>query len=142
MTVTVRELSKGEFPLVEALWLHYHEQKTDQITDRIIGAFIDGQLSAVARCRRHPDGLEVDGVYAAEEHRGEGLGRLVMEELLRIFGDQVLYLHSTLVLVRFYSSLGFVAIPEHDLPPTIKERLAFCLGEMKGCGVTPMQRDP
>jgi len=142
VTVIVRELSVDEFPLVEALWVHYHGQKTDRTTDRIIGAFVDEDLAAVARCRRHPDGLEVDGVYASEEHRGEGLARMVMEELLRTFGDQVLYLHSTLVLVRFYGSLGFVAIPEDELPPTIKERLAFCFGEMKGCGVAPMRRIP
>jgi len=129
VTVIVRELSVDEFVLVETLWLHYHGQKTDKTTDRIVGAFVDEKLAAVARCRHHPDGLEVDGVYAAEEHRGEGLARLVMEELLRLLGDQVLYLHSTLVLVRFYSSLGFVTIPEDGLPPTIKERLAFCLGE-------------
>lgn len=142
VTVTVRELSTDEFLLVEALWVHYHGQKTDRTTDRIVGAFVDKELAAVARCRRHPDGLEVDGVYASEKHRGEGLARLVMEELLSIVGDRVLFLHSTLVLTRFYGSLGFVAIPEHELPPTIKERLAFCLGEMKGCGVAPMRRDP
>lgn len=142
VTVTVRELSTDEFSLVETLWVHYHGQKTDRTTDRIVGAFVDKELAAVARCRRHPDGLEVDGVYASEEHRGEGLARLVMEELLSIVGDQVLFLHSTLVLIRFYGSLGFVAIPEQELPPTIKERLAFCLGEMKGCGVAPMRRNP
>lgn len=142
VTVTVRELSTDEFSLVETLWVHYHGQKTDRTTDRIVGAFVDKELAAVARCRRHPDGLEVDGVYASEEHRGEGLARLVMEELLSIVGDQVLFLHSTLVLIRFYGSLGFVAIPEQELPPTIKERLAFCLGEMKGCGIAPMRRNP
>lgn len=142
MTVIVRELSVDEFVLVETLWLHYHGQKTDKTTDRIVGAFVDEKLAAVARCRHHPDGLEVDGIYAAEELRGEGLARLVMEELLRVFGDRVLFLHSTLILVRFYGSLGFVAIPEQELPPTIKERLAFCFGEMKGCGVVPMRRNP
>jgi GNAT superfamily N-acetyltransferase len=142
VTVTVRELSTDEFPLVEALWVHYHGQKTDRTIDRIVGAFVDGDLAAVARCRRHPDGLEVDGVFASEEHRGQGLARLVMEKLLSIVGDHLLYLHSTLVLTRFYGSLGFVTIPESDLPPTIKERLAFCFGEMKGCGVAPMRRNP
>jgi N-acetylglutamate synthase-like GNAT family acetyltransferase len=36
-----------------------------------------------------------------------------------------MFLHATLDLIAFYRTFGFVPIPERDLPPTIKERLAF-----------------
>jgi len=36
--------------------------------------------------------------------------------------------------------VGFSPIPEDQLPPTIKERFSFCLGNMKGCNISPMVR--
>jgi hypothetical protein len=63
LNVSARELAKSEFALAEAVWMTYHQQKADPETDRIFGVFVEGELAAVARCRRHPDGLEVDGVF-------------------------------------------------------------------------------
>lgn len=51
-------------------------------------------------------------------------------------------MHATLELVEFYSSLGFVPIPEDELPPTIKERFAFALGNLEGANACPMRRAP
>lgn len=94
------------------------------------------------RVRRHADGLEVDGVFVLDEFRGQGIARKLLEQLLGVLGKQVLWMHSTLELVPFYSSLGWRPVAEDELPPTIKERLVFCMGEMKGCGVSPMVRLP
>lgn len=82
------------------------------------------------------------GVYVLESFRGQGLAWRVVDALVRTCGDTVLYLNSTLDLVPFYRSFGFVPIPEHELPPAIKERLVFCLGEMLGCNACPMRRMP
>jgi hypothetical protein len=49
-------------------------------------------------------------------------------------------MHSTLALVKFYSSFGFEPIPESALPKSIKERFNFAGGEMKGANVSPMMR--
>lgn len=137
-----RELDPAEFPLAANVWYHYHQQTGDPATDRIFGAFIDGNLGAVARCRRHKDGLEVDGVYSREECRGHGLARQVVQTLVDACGHETLFLHATLDLIAFYRTFGFVPIPERDLPPTIKERLSFCLGNMQGCNACPMKRMP
>ncbi|HVP95276.1 MAG TPA: GNAT family N-acetyltransferase [Methanoregulaceae archaeon] len=140
--IVTRELTPAEFPLAAVVWYHYHQQTGDPATDRIFGAFIDDTLAAVARCRRHKDGLEIDGVYTLEEYRGHGLARLVVQALVNACGHEMLFLHSTLDLIGFYRTFGFLPIPERDLPPTIKERLAFCLGEMTGCNACPMRRMP
>jgi N-acetylglutamate synthase-like GNAT family acetyltransferase len=137
-----RELSRAEFPLAEKLWEEYRQQKADHEADRIFGAFVDGTLAGVARCKRHSDGLEVDGVFVPETYRGRGLAYGLMEQLVAACGKEILYMHSTLELVPFYSKFGFRAIPERQLPPTIKERLLACFGEMAGCGVSPMKRMP
>ena len=49
-------------------------------------------------------------------------------------------MHSTLGLVKFYGQYGFAPIPEDELPPTIKARFDFAMGEMQGSNVQPMRR--
>ena len=102
MTTIVRELTPAEFPLAEQVWTHYRGQKADPKTERIFGAFVDGKLAATARCTRHPDGLEMDCVFALDEYRGQGLARKVVEALLAACGKEKIYIHSTLVLRQFY----------------------------------------
>lgn len=142
MEITIRELGQEEFSHVDRLWEQYRGQQTDRAIDRVFGAFSDGSLVGTTRVRRHPDGLEVDGVFVSEAHRGEGLARRLVQTVLDEFGLETLWLHSTIPLIGFYGSFGWVPVPESRLPPTIRERLAFCFGEMMGCGVSPMRRDP
>ena len=49
-------------------------------------------------------------------------------------------MHSTLQLISFYKTFGFVPLPEDQLPKMIRERSLFCFGEMAGCNVCPMRR--
>lgn len=143
MTITVRELDRGEFRRVETeLWAHYHGQKTDPESDRIFGAFDGDRLVGSARIKRHPDGCEVDGIFVLEAYRGRGIARLLMVALLGEAGDRPLWMHSTLPLVPFYSSFGFIPVGEAVLPPTIRARMVFCFGNLEGCGVRPMLREP
>ena len=137
-----RELTVPEFPLEKEVWYHYHQQEANPEEDRIFGTFIDGTLAAVAPgAGLHPDGHEVDGVFTLEEFRGRGLARLVVQALIDACGHEVLYMHSTLQLISFYKTFGFVPIPEDQLPRMIRERFLFCFGEMAGCNVCPMRRE-
>ncbi|MDD1705562.1 MAG: GNAT family N-acetyltransferase [Methanoregulaceae archaeon] len=140
LDVAARELEKDEFPLAEEVWVQYHQQTADQSTDRIFGVFVEGMLVAVARCRRHPDGLEVDGVFTLDDFRGRGYARDVMDPLVAACGKEELYMHSTIPLVKFYGQYGFEPISEEALPPTIKARYDFAMGEMQGSNVQPMRR--
>ncbi|WP_220681624.1 universal stress protein [Methanofollis formosanus] len=136
----VRELAPEEFPLAEDIWTGYHGQTADPATDRIFGLFVEGTLATVARCRRHPDGLEVDGVFTPMEMRGRGYARKVTEALVGACGGEDLYMHSTLQLVEFYGDYGFVSIPESDLPSSIRARFSFAIGDLEGANVRPMMR--
>ncbi|MFA4877169.1 MAG: GNAT family N-acetyltransferase [Methanoregula sp.] len=139
---TVRELLSREFPLAEALWTDYHNTKGDPKTDRIFAAFYQGDVVSVARCKRHPDGFEVDGVFTPETRRGHGYANAAVWGLIEACGQDTLYMHSVWDLTRFYGNFGFVAIEEKELPPTIRERFAWAEGEMEGANVRPMKRDP
>lgn len=138
--VDVRELEYAEFPLAEKLWEEYRGQKNDMPNERVFGVFENGRLAATARCTRHPDGLEMDCVFASEKCRGKGYARLAVHALMDACGSERIFIHSTLVLIPFYKTFGFVPIPENQLPRTIMERFLFCFGEMAGCNVCPMTR--
>jgi signal transduction histidine kinase len=140
--VIVKELASAEFPLAEALWVDYHHTKGDTRTDRIFGAFHDREVVSVARCRRHPDGFEVDGVFTPVTERGHGYANAVMWGLIEACRWDVLYMHSVFNLTKFYGNYGFIPIEEKELPPTIKERYAWAQGEMEGANVCPMKRVP
>ncbi len=142
--VTVRELTISEMGRAEReLWIHYHQQKADREHDRLFAVFTGTRIIGVARCARHPDGLEVDSVYVLDEYRLQGYARSVMQLLIGECGRQeTLYMHSRTELVDFYRSLGFRTIPEPELPKTIRDRFGFCLGELGGIDVVPMKRDP
>ncbi|KAF5084928.1 Universal stress protein family protein [anaerobic digester metagenome] len=140
LVIETRELRSEEFGLAEEIWLDYHELKADPKTDRIFGVFVDGMLVSVARCRRHPDGYEVDGVFTPVRFRGRGYARRAMDALVEACQHDTLYMHSVRNLVDFYGEYGFISIPESDLPPTIRARFAFALGEMEGANVQPMRR--
>jgi nucleotide-binding universal stress UspA family protein/N-acetylglutamate synthase-like GNAT family acetyltransferase len=140
--VETRELATGEFGIAEELWKNYHDQKADRENDRIFAVYLEDEPVSVAWCKRHPDGLEVDGVFTLEAFRRHHYARRAVETLIAACGNEALYMHATLVLVDFYKSLGFVPIPEDELPPTIKERFAFALGNLEGANACPMRRVP
>ncbi|OPX65322.1 MULTISPECIES: GNAT family N-acetyltransferase [unclassified Methanoregula] len=139
---TVRELLSSEFPLADALWVDYHTTTGDPRTDRIFAAFHDGQMVSLARCRRHPDGYEVDGVFTPPGHRGHGFAHAAVWGLVEACGSDVLYMHSVRGLEKFYGAYGFVPINEKELPQSIRERFAWAQGEMEGANVDPMMRVP
>jgi nucleotide-binding universal stress UspA family protein/N-acetylglutamate synthase-like GNAT family acetyltransferase len=142
LSVVARELIPAEFFQAEKIWLGYHQQKTEPSTDRIFGVFVEGILAGVARCRRHADGYEVDGVFVPEEFRTSGYARKVVQVLIEECGSATLFMHATLELVNFYSVFGFRKIDESELPQTIRDRFVFAEGDMKGLHVQPMRRDP
>lgn len=140
--IIVRELRTAEFPLAEALWTDYHQTKGDARTDRIFAVFSGGEIVSVARCRKHPDGFEVDAVFTPVVHRGHGYAHAVMWGLVEACGYEPLYMHSLTNLTGFYGHFGFIPIAESELPATIRERYAWAQGEMEGADVSPMKRPP
>jgi GNAT superfamily N-acetyltransferase len=138
----VRELTPSEFPFAEKIWEQYRGQKANPDTERIFGVFDNGHLAATARFTRHPDGNEMDCVFTLDEYRGKGYARDAVQALIDACGAETIYIHSTLVLISFYKTFGWVPIPEKELPQTIRDRFIFCFGEMEGCNVCPMIRVP
>lgn len=138
----VRELLRGEFPLADDIWTGYHGIRGNPETDRIFGVFAEGNLVSLARCIRHPDGREVDGVFTPPELRGRGYANLAMGALVEACHTDPLYMYAVSGLEGFYGRFGFVAIEEPGLPAGVRARYQFAKGNMEGSEVRPMQRLP
>jgi PAS domain S-box-containing protein len=139
--IQVKELLTAEFPLAELLWTDYHQTKADPRTDRIFASFQEGEAVSVARCRKHPDGYEVDAVFTPVQYRGHGYAQAAVSGLVEACGNTTLFMHSVRNLTDFYEQYGFIRIDEKELPPMIRERYAWAGGELEGANVCPMRRD-
>ncbi|MEN6610504.1 MAG: GNAT family N-acetyltransferase [Methanoregulaceae archaeon] len=136
----VRELASDEFSLADVIWREYHETTGDPRSDRIIAVISEGDLVSLARCRRHPDGMEIDGVFTPENHRRKGYADLAVSAIVEACHNEVLYMHAVRHLTGFYAKYGFEPIRESDLPPTIRERYTWAAGNLEGAEVQPMRR--
>jgi PAS domain-containing protein/GNAT superfamily N-acetyltransferase len=136
----VRELMAEEFGLADKVWLEYHDTAGDPAMDRIFAVFLDGTPVSLARCRRHTDGLEIDGVFTPEQYRKKGYSHRAVSALVEACHNDDLYMHAIRNLVPFYQSFGFEIIAERDLPPTIRERYVWAAGNLEGADVQPMKR--
>ncbi|OPX69544.1 MAG: Universal stress protein [Methanoregulaceae archaeon PtaU1.Bin059] len=140
LDVQVREVGADEFPRAGEVWAHYRQQHADPSTDRIFGVFVQGDPVSLARCRRFPDGLEVDGVFTLEGFRRRGYARGAVSLLVRECGTEPLYTLSTADMIEFFRSFGFNEIPEKEMPGSIRERYSFALGDLAGADLYPMSR--
>jgi hypothetical protein len=135
-----RELKAGEFLLADECWRDYHETKGDPATDRVFAVFSGSGIVSLARCRRHEDGLEVDGIFTPADHRGNGFSRRAVCALVEACHNDDLYMYAVRHLVPFYARSGFEPIPENALPSKIRERYTWAAGNLEGADVQPMRR--
>ncbi|MEN6609537.1 MAG: GNAT family N-acetyltransferase [Methanoregulaceae archaeon] len=136
----VREIRCDEFPLADEAWREYHGIKGDPEIDRIFGVFVKGRLVSLARCIRHPDGREVDGVFTPPELRGRGYANLAMGALVEACHTDPLYMYAVSGLEGFYGRFGFAKIGEPELPAGVRARYLSAKGNMEGSEVQPMWR--
>ena len=136
----VRELMTEEFRLADEVWKEYHDTVGDPATDRVFAVFLGDSVVSLARCRRHTDGLEVDGVFTPLLCRRKGYSHLAVCALVEACHNDDLFMHAIRGLVPFYQSFGFGIIPERGLPPTIRERYVWAAGNLEGADVQPMKR--
>ena len=136
----VRELRSKEFGLANEVWRDYHETKGDPSRDRIFAVFASGRIVSLARCQRHRDGYEVDGIFTPVACRGHGYARIAVAALVEACHNDDLYMYAVRHLVGFYSQFGFVPIPEKSLPPAVRERYTWAAGNLEGAEVEPMFR--
>ena len=136
----MRELESEEFPLAAEAWRDYHQTWGDPAIDRVFGLFVGPALRSLAMCRRHPDGCEVDALFTPARFRGRGYARRVVEGLVEACAGEDLFMYAVAGLEGFYAGFGFAPVHESDLPPTIRARYDWTVGDRRAARITPMRR--
>jgi ribosomal protein S18 acetylase RimI-like enzyme len=100
----------------------------------MFAAFNGSRLVAVARCVRHTDGLELDGIYILEDVRRKGFVRGITALLIDALGKQdVLYVRAAAGVAELYHTLGFRPVREAEIPYSLRGPLAGdTTGKKKG----------
>ena len=103
----------------------WEELDADDESALHVAAIQDGVIVGTARLVDKGDGLgKIGRVAVLKENRGEGIGRLLMEALLRVAADRfkALTLDAQLQVIPFYEKLGFQAHGDVFLDCEIEHR--------------------
>jgi len=75
---------------------------------------IDGVACGTARYRETSEGFKFERFALLREHRGLGLGYLLIKHMLNEvkLAKKIIYLHAQVHLKTFYGNVGFVAVGE------------------------------
>lgn len=106
--------------------------------DRIYLAEADGELVGIVRRTREHEVTMLRGMQVAPEWRGRGIGNRLLNALVAELGADECFCVPYAHLTGFYGSAGFVEIPEENVPPFLRYRLAGYL--TRGLDVLVMRR--
>lgn len=107
-------------------------------SDRVLIAEIEGRLVGAVRLCEEKEVCVLRTMRVAASHRGQGIGRRLLEGFVRELGSRECYLLGYARLEGFYGRAGFMKIGAVELPPHLQERLRRYLEERPD--VVPMRR--
>lgn len=111
---------RAEVFVVEQNCVYQDLDDKDQQAVHLLGQTEDGRLAAYTRILNkgvsYPDYASIGRVITAPFARGQGLGRPLMQESVKVlyarFGQQPIKLSAQAHLQKYYGSLGFVGVGE------------------------------
>ncbi len=121
-SLTAQWLSDVEIPLANKFYRSHNFRGKARRHDPCL-VIRDGknQIIACGSLRKLTDSQLLTGVAVAENHRGRGVARLLLEHMAEACDDHTFtfpYQH----LVPFYESLGYAEVSEIGLPSAIIDR--------------------
>jgi len=91
--------------------------------DEFLLAEDDGRLAGIVALKKHADCLELCSLCVDEAGRRTGVGRLLVEDLVRLAGGPV---HLATVIPTFFEKCGFART--RTVPRGMKKDAAWCEG--------------
>ena len=103
---------------------------SDLSIDTVVIAEWEGVRAGLGRLVRvDTHAFELGGMFIVEDHRGRGIARALVEELLRRAGDAEVYCVPYADLESFYARCGFRPLREAVVPRKVHEKLDWCARE-------------
>ncbi|HEX7829460.1 MAG TPA: GNAT family N-acetyltransferase [Thermoanaerobaculia bacterium] len=120
----------------DAAWINdryaeVHFIPSDFDRDTIVVAELDGTRAGMGRLV--PAGehaYELGGMYVSDEHRGRGIARAIIDELITLAGDADIYCIPFANLTALYASAGFVPSDRATATDHVRAKLDWCAREL------------
>jgi N-acetylglutamate synthase-like GNAT family acetyltransferase len=130
---TIRPATKADFPFIRQTVERLRLDDEDLRAEQFIVAARGGRIVAFGRVKPYRRTYELGCVAVVEGERGRGLGRRMVEELIRRFPQRRVYV--TTDLPAYFERLGFVRTAA--LPRELSEKIGRVEGRLRS-GVVGM----
>ncbi len=112
----------ADMPEIEDLIAAVGGDRVDLATDQfVVAKSEDAWILGCGRLRPYPDFYEIASMAVADEFRTTGIGRAIVERLLKMY-EGAIYLICEDDVVEFFSRFGFSLLPESDMPDDLRPK--------------------
>ena len=108
--------------------------------DQVVYATEEGRTIGVGRLSEEKGVLVLRGMRVLKEHRGSGVGKAILNSLIREVRRRDFYCIPYSLLRRFYATMGFNEIAPWEAPDFLRNR--FRNYRARGLDVILMRRKP
>ncbi len=130
MKIELRTATQADAGWINDRYASVHFIPSDLVRDTIVVAEIEGFPAGMGRLVPAGEGVcELGGMYVFEEHRGRGVARAIIDELLRQAGAREVYCIPFADLTALYAAAGFAAADPENATDAIRAKLAWCKRE-------------
>jgi len=122
--IIINKATVAEYPAAQEFYATVGYFSPIQSSDNVLIAREAGHIVGVVRLAYEQGHTIMRGMYIADNMQGKGIGTQLLHALTAEIGDTDCYcLPTDEGLVRFYSQIGFVRIPDKQAPPHLYERM-------------------
>lgn len=101
----------------------------DLKSEQFLVAKVGTKAIGFGRIKVYPDALELCSLGVLPEYRGLGIGRELVNELIKKANRQPVFV--VCIIPDFFKRFGFKATPIY--PDSLKPKINYCIGTLGGC---------
>jgi GNAT superfamily N-acetyltransferase len=127
--MNLRTATRADAAWINERYDQVHFIRSDFDRDTLVVAEIDGAPAGMGRLvPAGENAYELGGMYVFDEHRGRGIARAIIDELIRLAGDADIYCIPFANLTALYESAGFR--PSATATDHVRAKLDWCAREL------------
>lgn len=125
MEYFLQKPNEEQFDAICGFIKQYELDNRDLKREQFIVAVCNGELLGFGRLRKHADCMELCSLGVVTPHRMKGIGKAIVEELLRATSQSV---YLVCIIPGFFEPLGFRTVEHY--PESVKNKISYCAQEL------------